>query len=67
MTVLITTNDHIQILATTKDQNVLADIVCDGSISQSIKIAIQAVLFTAAGEQIVALLHFQFDKSLKKG
>lgn len=64
MIVLITTNDHIQILAMTTDQNVLADIVCHGSISQSIKIAVQTVSFTAAGERIVALLH---SWSLKKG
>lgn len=38
-------NDYIQILVVTNDQNVFADIACHSSISQSIKIAIQALLF----------------------
>lgn len=60
------TNVHIQILVMNNDQNVFSDIVCHRLISQSIKIAMQTVLFTPAGEWIVALLHFQFDKSTLK-
>lgn len=60
------TNDHIQILAMNNDQNILADIVCHSLISQSTKIAMQTVLFTPAGGWIVALLHFQFDKTTLK-
>lgn len=43
------TNDQIQILAMTSDQNVLADTVGDSSIPQTIKIAIQTVSFAQAG------------------
>lgn len=62
------TNDHIQIWAVTNNQKVVADIVYQSSTTQSIKIAVQAVSFTPAAGWIVALIHFQFNKSmLKKG
>lgn len=43
------TSDHTQILAVINNQNILVDKVCHSSISHSIKIAIQTVLFKLGG------------------